>query len=405
MSREILPYELLRERLRGERLPCAFVNLDAFDRNVRRIVGDVATAGKRFRPASKSIRSVDLLRRVFDVGGPSVRGVMTYTTEEAAFLHERGFDDLLIAYPSVQPSDLETLAKLTLDGANAALMVDDARQIDAMSAVGRRAGTTLRACLELDVAYRPVESGALHLGVLRSPIRDPEAALTLVRHAERAGGVRVVGIMAYEAQVAGLPDANPFTRAMNPLKRLVRRRSVPDVAERRARLVERLRAAGVELQFVNGGGTGSIDTTSTESVVTEVTAGSGFYCPTQFDYYSNIHLLPAAFFACQVVRIPKPGMVTCQGGGYIASGEAGPDKVPVPWLPAGASVTKAEAAGEVQTPVLLPEGVEVAIGDPVIFRHFKAGELCERFNELILFENGEITGRVPTYRGEGKCFL
>jgi len=405
MSREILPYERVRELLRGERMPCAYVNLDAFDRNARDLIEPVRAAGKTMRPATKSIRCAALTRRVFELGGDTVRGLIGLTVEEAACLVDEGFDDVLVAYPSVQPSDMELLAKLTLGGADVQLIVDDTRQLDAMSEAGRRAGTTLQAAFEFDMALHPLNLPNVHLGVHRSTIRTPGEALTLVRHAERVGGVRIVGMMGYEAQVAGLPDANPFTKALNPVKRLVRQRSVPDVAARRKELIEVLRDHGVELRIVNGGGTGSVDTTSDDPSVTEVTAGSGFYCPMQFDYYSNLKLLPAAFYACQVVRVPKPGMVTCHGGGYIASGEMEIDRWPVPWLPAGSELTKGEGAGEVQSPVVLPEGVELDLGDPVVFRHYKAGEPLERFNEVLLIADGEIVDRVPTYRGAGKCFL
>jgi D-serine deaminase-like pyridoxal phosphate-dependent protein len=55
--------------------------------------------------------------------------------------------------------------------------------------------------------------------------------------------------------------------------------------------------------------------------------------------------------------------------------------------------------------VQLPPGIDVPIGDPIFFRHAKAGELCERFATLALVENGAVSEDVPTYRGDGKTFL
>ena len=72
--------------------------------------------------------------------------------------------------------------------------------------------------------------------------------------------------------------------------------------------------------FVNGGGTGSIVSTSADPSVTEIAAGSGLYSPALFDGYRSIRPIPAAFFALPVVRRPRPGIVTALGGGWIASG-------------------------------------------------------------------------------------
>jgi D-serine deaminase-like pyridoxal phosphate-dependent protein len=64
-----------------------------------------------------------------------------------------------------------------------------------------------------------------------------------------------------------------------------------------------------------------------------------------------------------------------------------------------------EGAGEVQTPVSLPAGTRLSIGDPVFFRHAKAGELAERFSHFLLLRAGTVEQRAPTYRGDGQCFL
>jgi D-serine deaminase-like pyridoxal phosphate-dependent protein len=97
--------------------------------------------------------------------------------------------------------------------------------------------------------------------------------------------------------------------------------------------------------------------------------------------------------------------VTCSGGGYTASGPIDPRRLPSPWLPEGCGLFANEGAGEVQTPVRMPAGVQLGIGDPLFFRHAKAGELCERFNELLLIQSGRVVDRVTTYRGDGKCFF
>jgi D-serine deaminase-like pyridoxal phosphate-dependent protein len=157
--------------------------------------------------------------------------------------------------------------------------------------------------------------------------------------------------------------------------------------------------------IVNGGGTGSLHTTAREEAVTELAAGSGFYAPTLFDRYADFSLTPAAAFALPVVRKPAARIATLLGGGYLASGPAGADRLPEPWLPPGLRFDSLEGAGEVQTPVLGGAAAALKLGDSVYLRHAKAGELCERFDRLHLVESGRVVDEVPTYRGEGRCFL
>ena len=139
--------------------------------------------------------------------------------------------------------------------------------------------------------------------------------------------------------------------------------------------------------------------------MTELGAGSGLYHPTLFDAYTGFTGRPAAMFALPVVRRPGPGVVTALGGGYLASGPGNPSRVPSPYLPAGLTLDKQEGAGEVQTPLLGEAADQLRIGDRVWMRHTKAGELCERFNELHLVEHDTVVATVPTYRGEGQNFL
>jgi D-serine deaminase-like pyridoxal phosphate-dependent protein len=184
----------------------------------------------------------------------------------------------------------------------------------------------------------------------------------------------------------------------------MQRKSGAELARRRAAIVAAVRAVA-PLEFVNGGGTGSIEKTVAEPAVTEIGAGSGLYQPALFDTYRGFRGRPAALFALPVVRRPGPGVVTALGGGYLASGPANRARLPSPYLPAGLRLDAREGAGEVQTPLLGAPADRLRIGDRVWLRHAKAGELCERFNELHLIEGTVVVATAPTYRGEGQAFL
>lgn len=398
-------YTTYRDAIEGLRLPLAFVDLDAFDANIAYVAATQKASGKTIRVASKSIRCIELLQRVFEIGGPAYRGILAFTVEEAAFLAKNGFDDIIVAYPSVQPLDLDLMVRLTREGSRLALVIDSRDQLEHMSRCGREADITLAACLDIDMSWRPLGKLA-HLGIRRSPVRHSDEALNLFRYAAELPNVAIEAVMGYEAQIASVNDAVPGKRLMNSLLRLVKRRSMLELAQRRARIIDVLRTAGFDIKVINGGGSGSLVATGRDPSVTEVTAGSAFFAPGLFRHFYEVSFQPAAFFALQVARIPAPGMVTCQGGGYIASGETDLNKRPWPVMPPGLTYIGIEGAGEVQTPLVLPAACPaLSVGDPVFFQHAKAGELCERFNSLHLLQDGRRTGEVATYRGAGMAFL
>jgi len=381
--------------------PFAVVDLAAFDTNAATLV--TRAAGKPVRVASKSVRCRELLGRA--LARPGWHGVMAYTLAEAIWLVRAGVSrDVLVAYPTSDRGALATLA--AEDGLATAIsvMVDSPAQLDLIDSVAaphRRA--EIRVCLELDASWRPL-GGRLHVGVRRSPVHSAESAGRLAAQVTGRRGFRLVGLMAYEAQIAGLGDAPPRQALRGVAIRTVHRRSYRELLRRRGAAVAAVREHA-ELAYVNGGGPGSLALTSADPAVTEVTAGSGLYGPTLFDGYRAWRPTPAAFFALPVVRRPAPRVATVLGGGWIASGPAQSTRLPMPWLPGGLRLTGTEGAGEVQTPLTGSAADGLSVGDRVWFRHAKAGELCEHVNELHLVDGEQVVATVPTYRGEGHAFL
>ncbi|MEU5514447.1 MULTISPECIES: amino acid deaminase/aldolase [Streptomyces] len=380
--------------------PLALVDLAAFDANAEDILR--RAAGKPVRVASKSVRCRALLERVLAREG--FAGVMSYTLAESLWLARSGFEDVLLAYPS---ADRAAYAELTADPKLAAavtVMVDDPAQLRLID--DSRAGGTeeVRVCVELDTSLRLL-GGRVRIGARRSSLHSPAQLAELARTIARTPGFRLVGIMAYEGHIAGVGDAVAGQPLRSRAVRLMQSAARRELAARRAEAVRAVRAVAPDLEFVNGGGTGSVQHTAAEDAVTEIAAGSGLYVPRLFDNYTSFRGRPAALFALPVVRRPGVGVVTVLGGGYPASGAAGRDRLPEPYLPEGLRYDPQEGAGEVQTPLLGSPADDLLIGDKVWFRHAKAGELCERFEALHLVEGETITATVPTYRGEGRTFL
>ncbi|WP_406829596.1 alanine racemase [Pedococcus sp. KACC 23699] len=366
--------------------PLAVVDLDAFDANADDLVR--RARGVPIRVASKSVRCRPLLQRA--LARPGFAGVMAYSVREACWLVGSGLEDVFVAYPSV---DVLALAELARDGwaaSQVTLTVDSLDHVRMLAALERPHG--LRVAIDVDASLRV---GPVHIGVRRSPVRSPEDAVVVAR-AAAAAGLSVVGLMFYDAQIAGLPDSSPAVR-------FVKARSSESLLTRRRAVVAAVREVA-PLEFVNGGGTGSVHLTALDPAVTEVAAGSGLYGPTLFDGYDAFSPRPAAAFALAVTRRPGPGFVTVSGGGFIASGPPGWERLPALFGHRDLRLVKREGAGEVQTPLRGRGARALQVGDRVWFRHAKAGELCERFNALHLVSGTDLVETVPTYRGEGRNF-
>ncbi|MBS1878035.1 MAG: amino acid deaminase/aldolase [Actinobacteria bacterium] len=359
---------------------------------------------KPVRVASKSIRCRPLLEAILR-RDPRFQGLMTFTLPETLWLAEHGFDDLLLAYPTADIGALEELAlRSAADPDRAPIVpVDCVEHLDAIESVLGANSPPVRVCVDVDAGWWWL-GGRVKVGPKRSPLRTPEQVVALAREIESRPQIELDALLAYEGQIAGVPDRPPGKPLRGMMIRFMQRRSARELSQRRAAIVTAL-SEFVELEVVNGGGTGSLELTSTEEVVSEVTAGSGFFAPTHFDHYGRFTLTPAAGFALPIVRKPSPQVATALGGGYLASGTSEPSRLPGPWLPPGLELDAEEGAGEVQTPLLGPPAAELAVGDRAYFRHAKAGELCERFSRLHLVEGERIVDVVPTYRGEGKTFL
>lgn len=374
--------------------PLVVVDLDAFAANA----ADLArrAGGKPVRIASKSIRVPALLQRALAADG--FRGVLSYSLREALWLVGEGLcDDVVMGYPTV---DLPALRSLLADErarACVTLMVDCAEHLDLVETVGDPTG--VRVAIDVDAGLR---LGPAHVGPKRSPLGGADDVVAVARDVVRRG-CSLVGVMTYEGQVAGVPDDVPHQPARSFVVRRLKSASVAQLAQRRARVAAAL-AELAELEFWNAGGSGSVESTVADPVVTEVAAGSGLLVPGLFDHYRSFRPRAAAFFGVPVVRRPSPDVATVAGGGFVASGAAGPDRLPLPWAPFGLRLTGLEGAGEVQTPMVGPGVRDLAVGDWVWFRHAKAGELAEHANTVHLVRDDTVVESVPTYRGLGNAW-
>jgi D-serine deaminase-like pyridoxal phosphate-dependent protein len=377
--------------------PVFVVDLQAFDANATDLVR--RAGGKTIRVASKSLRVPALISRALEREG--VHGVLAYTLREALWLHEQQIsDDIVVAYPSVDRGALAQLVASPSAAAAITIMVDDVAHLDMVDSVRFSPTVPVRVAIDVDAGLRVV---GRHVGPKRSPLHDTSDVVALARAVTERGGFRLVGAMTYEGQVAGLPDSLPTARTRSMIVRRLKALSLPQLAVRRRQIADAIHPMA-DLEFWNAGGSGSVEDSAADPVVTEVAAGSGLLVPTLFDHYRSFAPVPASFFGLPVTRRPSPEIATVHGGGLVASGPAGPDRLPEPWAPAGLHLTGLEGAGEVQTPLTGHAASLLEIGDLVWFRHAKSGEPFEHTNTVHLLSSSEFADSVPSYRGCGQAF-
>ncbi|MBD8043465.1 alanine racemase [Arthrobacter sp. Sa2BUA2] len=378
--------------------PVAVLGLDALRFNARDLLR--RAGGLPLRVASKSIRVRAVLDALLEL--PGFSGIFAFTLPEALWLAER-CSDVVVGYPSADRNALKRLLADERLASRITLMVDDEAQLDLVDSLvppGRR--PLVRVCLDADASWQAPVLG--FIGTRRSPLHAPEQALALARRILARPGFTLVGLMMYEGQIAGVGDAVPGALPANQLMRWIQARSMAELTERRGVIVRGLRQLA-DLEFVNGGGTGSVEATGRDPSITEITVGSGLFAGHLFDTYRAFSPAPAAAVALDVVRRPKPDTATVLGGGWIASGPPGASRVPQVAWPPGLKLLPREGAGEVQTPLTGSAAADLSVSGRVWLRHAKSGELSERVNEFQVVHDGVVVGVLPTYRGEGKAFL
>jgi D-serine deaminase-like pyridoxal phosphate-dependent protein len=351
----------------GRQAPFAFLDLDAVWANAADMLR--RSRGKPVRIATDAIRSRPVLERLLELD-PGFQGALTFSLPETIWLWEQGLRDLVLAHPTADRACLTRLARITAEDPEQApvVIVDSTDHLDVIEEAASSFVAPIRVAIDIDMSWRGL-GGLIKFGETRSPIRTPDDAVALAQEIDRRGRTTLVGVMAHEAQIASVGDNVPGKSINNAIVRRMQAASARDVEERRAEIVTALSEIA-HLEFVNGGGTGSIELAAAEWAVTEIGAGSGFSAPVRLDHYRSFRPRPAAFFAMPVTR--RSDSVSARGARRA--------------LPA----TRSKPLG---------------IGDRVYFRDLEAGELCERFDRLFLVTGTTIRDEVTTYRGAGKSFI
>ena len=228
--------------------PCLILDLDALERNIKKM-GDYAAAhGVRHRVHGKMHKSVDVAKLQESLGGAC--GVCCQKVSEAEVFARGGIRDVLVSNQVRDPQKIDRLARIPLLGARAICCVDDLSNIADLSAAAMRHGTVIECLVEIDC-------GAGRCGVTTTP-----EVVALARAIDAAEGLKFAGIQAYQG-------------AMQHLDHYEDRKAKIAVAVAMVKdAVDTLAAEGIACDIVGGGGTGSYYFESTSGVYNELQCGS-----------------------------------------------------------------------------------------------------------------------------------
>ena len=208
--------------------PVVTLGLEALAHNAQDVLR--RAKDKPVRVASKSIRVRGVLDAVLAL--PGYQGVLAYTLAEAIWLSET-IDDIVIAYPSTDRAALAALAADERAASRIAVMIDSVDQLELIDSVAPpSARTPIRVCLDFDASWNTKLLGSI--GALRSPVHEPAALRRLAERVLQRRGFDLVGIMSYEAQIAGVGDEPVGRPANGMLMRTIQKQSAAELADRRA---------------------------------------------------------------------------------------------------------------------------------------------------------------------------
>ncbi|WP_375264746.1 3-hydroxy-D-aspartate aldolase BhcC [Planktotalea sp.] len=228
--------------------PALVLDLDALERNIKKM-GDYAKAhGMRHRVHGKMHKSVDVAKLQESLGGAC--GVCCQKVSEAEVFARGGIKDVMVSNQVTDLGKIDRLARMPKHGARVLCCVDDPANVANLSAAAVKHGTQIEALVEIDC------------GAGRCGVTTTEAVVKIAKMIDAADGLKFAGIQAYQG-------------AMQHLDSYEERSSKTGVA---IGMVEDalagLKAEGLECDIVGGGGTGSYYFESNSGAFNELQCGS-----------------------------------------------------------------------------------------------------------------------------------
>lgn len=255
--------------------PSLWIDLDKTERNIARLAAHFKQAGVNWRPHTKGIKVPAVAHKLIKAGA---MGVTCAKVSEAEVMAAAGISDILIANQVVTPSKIARLVNLRRY-CDVKVCVDDADNVDALAAAARARGITLGVLVEVNT------------GMDRSGVLPGAPAVALAGRVHAAKGLRLAGLMTWEGHNLGLNDPAEKRRGIE--------RSIGQLLDTAAQC----RAAGLPIEILSAGGSGTYQVTSSIQGVTEIEAGGGIFCDLTYQSW-GMDLEPSIFVKATVTSRP-----------------------------------------------------------------------------------------------------
>lgn len=228
--------------------PSLVLDLDALERNIKKM-GDYAKAhGMRHRVHGKMHKSVDVAKLQVELGGAC--GVCCQKVSEAEVFARGGIKDVMVSNQVTDLAKIDRLARMPKLGARTLCCVDDPANVANLSAAAQRHGTQIECLVEIDC------------GAGRCGVTSTQDVVAIAKMIDAAQGLKFAGIQAYQG-------------AMQHLDSYAEREGKTQIAITMVKdAIAGLKAAGLDCDIVGGGGTGSYYFESNSGAFNELQCGS-----------------------------------------------------------------------------------------------------------------------------------
>ena len=285
--------------------PCLILELDALERNIRKLGKLAREMGIAHRAHAKAHKSVDVARLQMELGG--ARGICCQKVSEAEVFARGGIQDILVTNQVRDPAKIDRLARLPKLGARAFCCVDDADNVADLAMAARRHGTVIECLVEIDC------------GSGRCGVTSTREALAIAERIDRADGVAFTGIQAYYGVIQHVERYEDRKAGFD--------RAAVIIAD----AVQGLEAAGFHCGVVSGGGTGSFEFEGRSGIYNEIQCGSYAFMDASYGRVRDKdgnglgegEWEHALFILSSIMSCAKPGTAVCDAGLKVHSADSG----------------------------------------------------------------------------------
>jgi D-serine deaminase-like pyridoxal phosphate-dependent protein len=274
--------------------PALLVDLDVLEHNIDRMAGTFREAGVGWRPHTKAIKIPTLAHRLIAAGA---HGVTCAKLGEAEVMAAGGIKDILIANQIVGQQKIARLMRL-LESADVIVAVDSIENVRQLDSAACASGRRLRVVIEVDI------------GMHRAGVQPGGAVVELGQAVARSEGLRFAGVMGWEGQTVHIQDL------------AAKQRAIAEAVSLLTRTADACREAGLDVQIVSCGGTGTYAYTARLPGITELQAGGGIFCDLYYRNEMHVDHDYALTVLATVTSRPAPTRIICDTGKKTMSSDA-----------------------------------------------------------------------------------